>query len=64
MVKAKRVRNKSAGFVGVDLVKNGDTTIFDRLEKEVASDPELNRSLVVRTALKEYFERKDKKSGK
>lgn len=57
----ERIRRKSHGFVGVDLVKGGDTTIFDRLEKEVAQNPELNRSSLIRIALKEYFERIDSK---
>lgn len=61
MTKAQRVRKAEAGFVGISLVKDGDMTLFNRLEKEVKSNSELTRSSVIRTALKEYFERKDAK---
>jgi metal-responsive CopG/Arc/MetJ family transcriptional regulator len=61
MAKATRVRKAEAGFVGISLVKDGDMTLFKRLEKEVKSNSELTRSSVIRTALKEYFERKDAK---
>ena len=56
--KDKRVRRKETGFVGVNLAKGGDMTLYNRLEKEVESDPELDRSKVVRLALKEYFDRR------
>ncbi|HYG84601.1 MAG TPA: hypothetical protein VD907_07045 [Verrucomicrobiae bacterium] len=59
MAEKKRKRQTQAGFIGVNLAKGGDMTIFNRLEKEVQSDPELDRSKVVRLALKEYFERRD-----
>lgn len=62
--KTERVRKAEAGFVGVNLAKGGDMTIFNRLEKEVKSDPELDRSKVIRLALKEHFERKDKQKSK
>lgn len=57
----KRNRSKESGYIGVDLIKGGDTTLFDRFLQEVESDPELNQSLLIRIALKEYFERKDAK---
>lgn len=57
--KDKRVRRKKAGFIGVNLAKGGDMTIYNRLEEEVKADPELDRSKVVRIALKEYFEKRD-----
>ena len=57
--KVKRVRRKEAGFVGANLAKGGDMTLYNRLLQEVESDPELDQSKVIRLALKEYFERKD-----
>lgn len=59
--KKKRTRRTDDGFVGVNLAKGGDMTLFNRLEEEVNSDPELDRSKVVRLALKEYFDKRDKK---
>lgn len=55
----KRVRTKRIGFIGVNLVKGNDTTLFDRFNQEIANDPELDQSRLVRLALKEYFDRKD-----
>ena len=57
--KVKRVRRKEAGFVGANLAKGGDMTLYNRLIQEVESDPEMDQSKVIRLALKEYFERKD-----
>lgn len=54
-------RTTQAGFVGVNLAKGGDMTLYNRLKKEVESDPELDQSRVVRLALTEYFEKRDKK---
>lgn len=59
----ERVRRKEAGFIGVNLAKGGDMTLFNRFEQEIAADPELDRSKLVRLALKEYFERKDAKTN-
>lgn len=59
--KKKRTRPKSSGFIGINLAKGGDMTLFDRFEKEVASDSELDRSKLVRVALKEYFDKRDNK---
>ena len=56
-----RVRSKVVGFVGVNLAKGGDMTLYNRLLQEVESDPEMDQSKVIRLALKEYFDRKDKK---
>lgn len=57
--KTKRVRRKEVGFVGVNLAKGGDMTLYNRLLQEVEDDPEMDQSKIVRLALKEYFERKD-----
>lgn len=59
-VKKKRIRRKETGFIGVNLAKGGDMTLFNRFELEIDSDPELDRSKLVRIALKEYFEKRDK----
>jgi hypothetical protein len=59
MAERKTPRSKKEGFIGVYLVKGGDTTLRDRFDKEVADDPELDNGKLVRLALKEYFERKD-----
>lgn len=56
----KRVRRKETGFIGVNLAKGGDMTLYNRLQAEVDSDPELDQSKVIRLALKEYFEKRDK----
>lgn len=55
----KRVRRKETGFIGVNLAKGGDMTLYNRLQQEIQSDPELDQSKVVRAALKEYFEKRD-----
>lgn len=59
----KRIRRKEAGFIGVNLAKGGDMTLYNRFIEEVQSDPELDQSKLVRLALKEYFDRKDGKNG-
>lgn len=59
--KEKRIRSKQAGFIGVNLAKGGDMTLFNRFEEEIKTDPELDRSKLVRIALKEYFEKRDSK---
>jgi hypothetical protein len=59
--KVKRVRSKEVGFVGANLAKGGDMTLYDRLMQEVKSDPELDQSKVIRLALKEYFDKRDNK---
>ena len=59
--KVKRVRRKEAGFVGANLAKGGDMTLYTRLLQEVESDPELDQSKVIRLALKEYFDKRDNK---
>lgn len=60
-VPKKRVRRKEAGFVGANLAKDGDMTLFKRLEQEVKNTT-MNRSLIIRLALIEYFEKRDKKN--
>lgn len=57
--KEKRIRRKENGFVGANLAKGGDMTLYNRLIEEVKSDPELDQSKVIRIALKEYFEKQD-----
>lgn len=57
----ERVRRKEVGFIGVNLAKGGDMTIYNRLQKEVESNPEMNQSKIVRIALKEYFDKQDNK---
>jgi len=59
--KVKRKRNKESGFVGANLAKGGDTTLYNRLLKEVESDLELDQSKLIRLALKEYFDKRDNK---
>lgn len=59
MAERKQPRVKDAGFVGVNLAKGGDMTLYNRLEEEVASDPEMDRSKIIRMALKEYFDKID-----
>lgn len=59
----QRIRRKEAGFIGVNLAKGGDMTLYNRFIKEVQSDPELDQSKLVRLALKEYFERRDGQNG-
>lgn len=61
MDERKTPRNKQEGFIGVNLAKGGDMTLYNRFKKEIKSDPELDNSKLVRLALKEYFERKDTK---
>lgn len=56
----ERKRTKEAGFVGLQLVgKDGDMTLFKRLEAYVKKTT-LNRSQVLRLALIEYLDKKDK----
>lgn len=57
----KRIRSKEVGFVGVNLAKGGDMTLYNRLQQEVETDPEMDQSKIIRLALKEYFDRKDNK---
>jgi len=59
--KVKRTRNKESGFVGANLAKGGDMSLYNRLLQEVKSDPELDQSKLIRIALKEYFDKRDKK---
>lgn len=59
----ERIRRKEAGFVGVNLAKGGDMTLYNRLLQEVESDPELDQSKVIRLALKEYFDKRDGKES-
>lgn len=56
----KRVRRKEAGFVGANLAKDGDMTLYNRLTEEVKATT-MNRSLILRLALIEYFEKRDGK---
>lgn len=58
MSKNNRVRRKEAGFVGVNLAKGGDMSLYDRLQKE-AEATTMSQSLIIRLALIEYFGKKD-----
>lgn len=60
MAETKRVRRKEAGFVGANLAKDGDLTLIKRLDQEVKATT-MNRSLIIRLALIEYFEKRDGK---
>lgn len=55
-----RVRKKETGFIGVNLVKDGDMSLIKRLDEEVKATT-MNRSLIIRLALQEYFEKRDNK---
>jgi hypothetical protein len=55
----KRVRTAKEGFIGANLVKRGDKTLFERFQQELEANPELDNSKLIRLALKEYFDRKD-----
>ena len=59
MAEKERIRRKEAGFVGVNLIRKGDRTLFDRLEKEIKSNPELDRGKIIRIALQERYDRID-----
>lgn len=59
MTKRTTPRKTQAGFVGANLAKGGDMTLYNRLMEEVKSDPELDQSKVIRLALKEYFDKRD-----
>lgn len=52
-------RTKSNGFIGVNLGKAGDLSLLKRLDKEVEKTT-MSRSVIVRLALMEYFEKRDK----
>lgn len=58
--KAKRVRRKEAGFVGANLAKGGDMTLYNRLQDEIKATT-MNQSLIIRLALIEYFDKRDNK---
>lgn len=60
MAEKRRVRRKEAGYIGVNLVVDNDTTLLERFEEELKSTM-MGASTVVRLALLEYFEKKDKK---
>lgn len=60
MTNRKTPLKKENGYIGVSLAKGGDMTLYNRLREEVAADPELDQSKLIRLALKEYFERKDR----
>lgn len=60
MSKDTRVRRKEAGFIGVNLAKGGDMSLYDRLQEEVKSTT-MNQSIIIRLALIEYFEKRDSK---
>lgn len=58
--KDKRVRRKEAGFVGANLAgPGGDMTLYNRLVEEKKSTT-MSHSLIIRLALQEYFDKRDK----
>ena len=57
---AKPKRRKEAGFIGLMLAKGGDMSLYERLNQEVKTTT-MSRSLIVRLALLEYFEKRDGK---
>lgn len=59
--KVKRVRRKEAGFVGANLAgPGGDLTLYNRLVEEKKKTT-MSHSLIIRLALQEYFDKRDKK---
>lgn len=56
--KKKRPQRRDTCFVGVRLGKEGDTELIDRLDEE-ARKTTMSRSLIIRLALIEYFEKRD-----
>lgn len=54
----KRIRRTQTGFVGVNLAKGGDMSLYNRLLEE-AKATTMNQSLIIRLALLEYFEKRD-----
>lgn len=56
-VKAKRVRKAATGFVGINLVKDGDLTLLKRVKRVIKKNPEANMSSLSRAALNEYLDR-------
>lgn len=58
--KDKRVRKAVAGFVGANLAgADGDLTLYNRLVAEKKATT-MSQSLIIRLALQEYFEKRDK----
>lgn len=61
VTKVKRVRRKEAGFVGANLAgPGGDLTLYNRLVAEKKATT-MSHSLIIRLALQEYFDKRDKK---
>lgn len=61
MVEKKRVRRTEAGFVGANLAGvGGDMTLYNRLVAEKKATT-MSHSLIIRLALQEYFDKRDKK---
>jgi len=57
MAQKKRVRSTEVGFVGVNFAKGGDMTLYNRLQKAVKADPEMDQSKFIREAVKEKLDR-------
>lgn len=56
----KRVRRKEAGFVGANLAgPGGNLTLYNRLIAEKKATT-MSHSLIIRLALQEYFDKRDK----
>lgn len=61
MAEAKRIRRKEAGFVGANLAApDGDLSLYNRLVEEKQKTT-MSQSLIIRLALQEYFDKRDKK---
>lgn len=61
MAVKKRVRRTEAGFVGANLAgADGDMTLYNRLVEEKKKTT-MSQSLIIRLALQEYFDKRDKK---
>lgn len=56
----KRIRKRVAGFVGIQLGREDNMSLYNRLEEEVKITT-MNRSMIIRLALIDYFEKKDGK---
>lgn len=58
--KQKRVRTTQTGFVGANLAgPDGDLGLYNRLVDE-KKNTTMSHSLIIRLALQEYFDKRDK----
>ena len=54
----QRIRRIQTGFVGVNLAKAGDMSLYKRLQKE-AEATTMSQSLIIRLALIDYLDKQD-----